>query len=300
MFECSREFGKAWLSENTNEDRLLFDYPKGVIENYTCLFLEIILGLMKEDDKYSQDRGLCFWEMLESELSKESAKIYRELCYLSEIKESMRQVGKNSQKDHEISPHELEDRTEGNALICRHWYSTLACEMDSAHNAARKALRVRTLPGDISISGEWYLAIPYYSAAPEVGMSIIQRMTSPEAELNRLQIGVGMPTRETFYNIRLHSDAKQQRLIPGLKCEGMQIRETLRGAFRRSSFRCYAKVANMVGEHLKNMIVSEESVDNSLETIKAQMMYILNSEICGECKGCNLGPFSKSKNNMSH
>jgi len=63
------------------------------------------------------------------------------------------------------------------------------------------------LPGGITTAGEWYWAMPTYTAAPDTGREIIEMLTNEEAEFNRLCNGVGLPTLKVHYQARGEGEA---------------------------------------------------------------------------------------------
>ena len=57
----------------------------------------------------------------------------------------------------------------------------------STANPERDEIHVSALPQSLSVAGEWYLTVPGYSAAPDVGLQIIKLLTTHDAELTRLR-----------------------------------------------------------------------------------------------------------------
>ncbi|MGP3779937.1 hypothetical protein ACTWKD_14440, partial [Halanaerobium saccharolyticum] len=57
------------------------------------------------------------------------------------------------------------------AAVWRTWYTTLAQLLATMDPEEAAQIVVRPLPGDITVAGEWFLGIPAYSAAPDVGLA---------------------------------------------------------------------------------------------------------------------------------
>ena len=138
----------------------------------------------------------------------------------------------------------------------RHWYSTLCQMMRDMAPQDRSAIEVDALFGKVTTAGEWYLAIPSYSAAPEVGLELIRMLTTPDRELQRLYRGIGLPTHASFYD---HRDTGGKPLSPEtvgsdfLRIRLDLARELVTTAFRRSQFACYQRFSPTVSAHLQRI-----------------------------------------------
>ena len=112
----------------------------------------------------------------------------------------------------------------------------------------RKNIYITMLPNKASVAGGWYLGVPKFSAAPEVGLEIIKLMTSKYAESERLRLGVGLPTRREFY--RKASSINDDRISPYFCVDIKKIAELLIGKaenrFRRSDFACYTTISKVL------------------------------------------------------
>jgi hypothetical protein len=100
-----------------------------------------------------------------------------------------------SQDIYQPAPFQVNPRAE----VWRHWYSTLNQMLSDMSAAVRADIVVAPLPGNASVAGEWFLGVPSYSAAPDVGLRLIQLYTSQEGEIDRLKYGVGLPVHTSFY-----------------------------------------------------------------------------------------------------
>ena len=71
------------------------------------------------------------------------------------------------------------------AAICRHWFNTLHEQLSAMPPEERAEIHVQPLFNGQTTAGEWYLAIPSYSASPEVGLRLIEQLTTPDREALR-------------------------------------------------------------------------------------------------------------------
>lgn len=79
------------------------------------------------------------------------------------------------------------------AVASRHWYST-ACPFMAQQNAQDPVEPIR-LPGNWSVRGDWFLAVASGSRSPRLGHRAIDLLSSRRANVERLQMGLGLPTR---------------------------------------------------------------------------------------------------------
>ena len=137
------------------------------------------------------------------------------------------------------------------SVVSRQWYTSLLFCLWSDRDRSQK-LAVRTLPSRIALSGEWYLGLWAHSAVPEIGLNLIENLTSARAQTERLQAGIGLPTFD-----ELCKDDRE--LFPGtnVRLENLRIGELLRGATRRSSIYRYDIVAPIIAEKLRNFLNAE-------------------------------------------
>jgi KaiC len=79
------------------------------------------------------------------------------------------------------------------AVASRHWYKTAAqCPNDIATKESLVAVR---LPGHFSTRGDWFLAVAGSSRSVRQGERALDLLSSRRANVERLQSGVGLPTR---------------------------------------------------------------------------------------------------------
>ncbi len=74
------------------------------------------------------------------------------------------------------------------AVACRHWYST-ACP------GFQPELTPIRLPGHFTVRGDWFLAVASGSRSRRLGERAIDILTSRRANISRMQLGIGLPTR---------------------------------------------------------------------------------------------------------
>jgi hypothetical protein len=135
-------------------------------------------------------------------------------------------------------------------------------------------IEVRPLFGDRATSGEWYLAVPSYSAAPEVALQVIEFLTTKSRELRRRNLGIGMPTREVFYK----EDSPSEYMSPYFHMEPALMSKLVRNAFRRSRIRDYQSIAETIAAHLHHLLESEEKeLDSILKSLIADLKFIRKS-----------------------
>lgn len=82
--------------------------------------------------------------------------------------------------------------TRPSAVATRHWYSTACAVQDSG---TREALVPVALPGYRCIRGDWFLAIAKGSRSPRLGERGIDLLSSRRANMERLELGLGLPVR---------------------------------------------------------------------------------------------------------
>ncbi len=83
---------------------------------------------------------------------------------------------------------------EGAAAATRHWYKT-ACAKQHCTVTNELMLPVR-LPGHFSTRGDWYLAIAGGSRSERLGRRILDFLSSRRANFRRMELGIGLPTRD--------------------------------------------------------------------------------------------------------
>jgi hypothetical protein len=160
-------------------------------------------------------------------------------------------------------------------MVYRHWYTTLnemMRELSKTEDGRQKArlLKFARLPGGVSMSGEWYLAIPAHSAAPDAGLDLIKLITSRDAELNRVRLGVGLPTRRSFYERAPADGPRRVDVSPYFVLDAQVVKEMVERAFHRSDFSCYHQVSQMLAYYLKK-VIEIEPPDSSAQTYEQEL-----------------------------
>lgn len=140
------------------------------------------------------------------------------------------------------------DKTENEAisraLITRHWYNTLNQEL-SEHSGEELDIEVKPLFGGVSTAGEWYLAIPAHSASPEIGLRLIEYLTMSDRETDRVELGVGLPTRIEYYA------SEQASISRYFDFSRANVYRLMQKALRRSEFRGYQRLSRTISTHLE-------------------------------------------------
>jgi hypothetical protein len=261
------------------EDGLFFEFPKGNRENFNCLFLEILLSLNGTAQKESAKETSLVGFLKESPENLVTAgRIYWRLCRKAwQLAEAQRI--KQAQDQNQLQKEEKEPKfepllVEHSSLIWRHWYRTLNQMLSEMDVKERWGINVAPLPGEHTIAGEWFLGIPSYSAAPEVGLRLIKLVTSREAEMNRLQLGVGLPTRKTFYQGA--GAAKREDISPYFRMSIEKAGNLLDHAFQRSQFAMYSKLSGILAHNLKRVLsIPDErapNIESDIEQIMVEMI----------------------------
>jgi KaiC/GvpD/RAD55 family RecA-like ATPase len=253
----------SWQQRN-KEPGLFFDFPAGANENYNCLFWEILLASI--DCQRLRADNCVLIQILTSGEAVEAALIMRCLARRAHLQ---KQVGEN-QDDLSLR---ARMSTSINALVWRHWYTTLNDMLASLEEKTRRDIAVALLPKEVCVAGEWYVAIPQYSAAPENGLELIRMLTSREAELDRMIRGVGLPTRAAFY----YGDKERPAsgvLSPFFRLKKNEVGDRISTAFRRSRFQCYSLLSPVLATHLKQIL---EIPDCPAEELRSEVGSVLAS-----------------------
>jgi KaiC/GvpD/RAD55 family RecA-like ATPase len=258
-----------WESEHSNTAEIFFDYPGVTDENYNCLFLEILLwyGL---PDMHSE--SMDFIEWIRSENSIKSCVIMRKLCRRAHMKKIAEEDLTRSGSDNRAVPVDSE------AIVWRLWYSTANQLFASILPSERDKVRITSLPKEKSIAGEWYLAIPSHSSAREVGLHVIEMLTTHEEELARMRGGVGLPTRKTYYC----EDADPENthsISPFFSMNSSLLSKLVNGAFERSSISGYMKISGILASHLRRIIQTEGDSDSQIEQSIRDILVELEAQL---------------------
>ena len=294
---CLRKIARAW--ESQGDEYLFFSCPfaqSQTVETYNCLYFEILLTFCQP-----QKNACGLMEWLGRPEAKIAAQIFRDLCYRSHRHE--RAYFENAGKPEtgqrlRVFKADLDSNKCG-AVLWRHWYNTLSEMMWDLPPSERSAISVIPLPGQKSSAGEWYLTVPAYSAAPELGWQIIQMITSPDRELQRIYHGVGLPTRESYYQHKAPS-TPESLVSPFFHMPRDILRSLVDGAFQRSTFPCYQKMTDTISAHLQKILEMPASnsnepglpsaeVSSAVDHLLESMKYISDSIVCGRCGNRSVG-----------
>ncbi len=170
----------------------------------------------------------------------------------------------------------------------------------------RSLVEVQPLFGGVTTAGDWYLSIPAHSASPEIGLDLIKNLAAPEREMQRLQLGVGLPTRETFYAppVRGEDPRAGPPVSPYFRLTRPQLGELVDKAIRRSRFHCYERFASAISAHLQSILEIpdgawlEQEIERSLTSLVSNIDFLRESTHCDGCSVAKLafdGPFRKSR-----
>jgi KaiC/GvpD/RAD55 family RecA-like ATPase len=253
---------QAWEREHGSE--LFFDFWDETEENLNCVFLEILLSLAGPPagrDAAPRSSSTCLRQWITSELAATAMVLMHRLCSRAY---RARRAGGRQLGDRRTNPW-LQPR------VWRQWYTTLNQTLSEMPADERPSITITPLPGGVSVAGEWYLGVPAYAAAPEVGQRIIQLFTGPDAELERFRLGVGLPTRVGFY--ALH-ESSMVGVSPYFTMDGSTLRAIVENAFPRSTFGCYSDVNTILSSHLQGVL-----------ELPAQEERTLAIEIARQCDG---------------
>lgn len=266
------------------ESELFFDFPAGTNENYNCLFWEILLAEVDRRRLRAADCALL--RLLTSREAIEAALTMRCLARRAHLQ---KQVGEKR------GATELRERmaTNINALVWRHWYTTLNDMLAGVDEQTRREIAVTLLPKGVCVAGEWFVAIPHYSAAAENGLELIRILTSREAELDRMVRGVGLPTRAAFYYGEEERPATGV-LSPFFRLKKKEVGDRIKTAFRRSQFQCYSLLSSVLATHLKQILEIpdcpgeelREEVSDILASLADTLRFVERSEAGSLCSSC--------------
>jgi KaiC/GvpD/RAD55 family RecA-like ATPase len=273
----------AWENKHKDPGAIFFDFPRGTGENLNCLFFEILLTVEYIPNRSGQCR-LRNW--LRSPSAIEAAKIFRRLCrraYLASLASDQPRQGQSIAAPLKVNP---------DAIAWRHWYSTLNQMLSTLDLHTREKIRVGPLPGNVVVAGEWYLGIPAYSAAPDVGLEMIKLLTSHETELDRMHKGVGLPTRQSLYNAGMLGTSVTTDISPFFDMDIKYIKEFINTAFRRSKFGCYSQLSSLLSSHLQKIIeipgenedMIEGKIQKVLESLEGRMEFLRSDRDCSMCR----------------
>ena len=274
-WECEK-----WEKVHPDPTSLFFDFPRVTEENYNCLFFEILLSI-EDIPKWVGSCQLQDWIARDSTI--QASILFRKLCRRAYKTDKAINLSRGLSKIFiQVNP---------NAIVWRHWYSTLNQMLYDINPDARDKIRIKSLPGYKSIAGEWYLAVPSYSGAPDIGLEIIKLLTSRESELDRVRLGVGLPTRSFFYDTGQELNSIDAGISPYFSIDSVVLKRLVETAFRRSSFGCYSQFSGILAHHLKKILEidleNEKAIEDRVRTVfdglASRIRFVSPERDCSKC-----------------
>lgn len=165
-------------------ERPLFEYYHSISETLSCMLLDVMYSI-----RGSQGDNLheLFQEITYPEINK-TVIDFQKLLQNSEETRTKRGVYKSFQEEGEyLSPHAA-------VYVC--WYSHLR-ELIRMHPQLANKIKVCALPGG-GFTGDWYLGVLKGSVSIELGKEILQILSDPKEQYERLLKGVGLPVLKSF------------------------------------------------------------------------------------------------------
>jgi KaiC/GvpD/RAD55 family RecA-like ATPase len=262
-WEALAERCRDWESRRANRGKLYFACQVAEsdrFESYNCFFLEILYSL-QPPPVGTPSVDLKKWLESNPDSVQRAARCFRQLvrrCHLKTFRSNP-----STRPNHQISEAERQQAQISetrDALVWRHWYNTLNQMLSSFDAEELKGIEVRPLFGPepqssnsrMTTAGEWYLAVPPYSAAPEVAFDVIASLTTYEKEMERVHLGVGLPTRTRFYeNDCGHSRAFASKYF---EFDMPVLRDLVQNAFRRSTISRYDQISETLAANLVRLL----------------------------------------------
>ncbi len=199
-------------SDKLSKPVTAFDFAQISPESFSCLvlemwFSEIYETLARRKEQSARDRLKSFcdkiskknlFEVAPSEddpllrklLDEYWLELYKVWLLLIEVLNFSNIVGDTSAIDFSFKS----KNTDFSAIASRHWYKTASqCPLEIA---TRETLVPVRLPGHFSVRGDWFLAVSGGSRSIRQAERAMDLLNSRRANITRLQLGVGLPTRE--------------------------------------------------------------------------------------------------------
>jgi hypothetical protein len=163
--------------------------------------------------------------------------------------------------------------------------------MSRIGTSEQQNIKITNLPGMKTVAGEWFCAVPIHSAAPEMGLEIIKLLVSGEDDLERQQIGVGLPSRAVFYGNDAQPDSLEIPVSPYFSIKANLLRQLVTKPFRRSDFGCYSQVFHTLAHYLRKILEipagSESDIDKQIREHMASFGATIESFrpewVCTKC-----------------
>ena len=258
------------------ERACLFEYPGWSEENYNVLFLEILLWLISPENlSASVVAESADWILRDDAV--EAGVLFWRLCRPAFLRSDEAKAPPNkfardwlAARDSDVLGWYSIRSVQSNALVWRHWFSSLN-QLTVNMSTQLHQLNVVPLPGEIAVSGDWYMAVLANSALPEAGLQLINNLVSPAAELDRLRRGIGLPTRRSFYRDETAPNATvgaALSVLPQLsfRVPKPKIMQLLDRACRRSEIPDYPNKSFALSAGLRR-ILEFEPKDGALDEV---------------------------------
>jgi len=218
-------------------------------ESYNCMFLEILYS-MKRPPSGQKQGSLLDWFSADRNITTKALRCFRALLerYHRILLSRMMAVQDDEQWQN------LQNELTRSALISRHWYNTLNQMLAELELDVRSHYTVMRLPGErpdeeyMTTAGDWFLAVPQYSAAPEVALDVIEFLTSRDKEMQRLHLGVGLPTQADYYR------RESSHVSPYFDLAISDLRDLVQHGLRRSQFISYQIFGETLSSHLQRLL----------------------------------------------
>jgi KaiC/GvpD/RAD55 family RecA-like ATPase len=233
------EYARNWTGEQA-----FFELESPSNETIVCLWLEIFWELVREATG-DADPVRCI-QMLgadskdERKLIEESCVTFRDLCKFGYSTESRIRGNK------EVGP-----------AVSRKWFTCLG-EFLRRQRTHGREYEIAPLPTCCSVSGDWVLSVPSYSAAKSCAGAVIAFLTSIEQQVVRLSRGVGLPVSEELL-------AGSGLLVTQeMALSRKMVNTTKRQALRRSMIPRYRDVSEQWALCLRNLLEDRGNLELSV------------------------------------
>jgi KaiC/GvpD/RAD55 family RecA-like ATPase len=315
VLESLRQRGRlAEIAElsTLSSDLVFFDYTGTSEEDNNVLFLEILLWVRSGLNLGREEPSLEDWFRHPSALR--ALRVFWRLLRPAYEREERRRMDQISQDEARVGDTEVDSvrsrRTletaavglpakENSALVWRQWFTTLAESLGRLNRDEARQFVIRPLPRSCGLAGDWYLGVLADSAMPMAALRVIKTLTTPEAELERLREGIGLPTQRNYYQSDdVQHSAKSERsgmfegdegsptddqagteknedgdtwqraprshIVPvssrmTLRMSKRALRRLITRAFRRSAFSGYARKASTLSAALRRVLEFERA-----------------------------------------
>jgi KaiC/GvpD/RAD55 family RecA-like ATPase len=268
--------------------------PTNNFESYNCLFLEILHSISgntpaPEKSSGAKTSGGCeLANLLVGPAPRKAAHIFWTLCHRSHGA-LLAALKKKKKKNLDVSDF-------AKAQVWRHWFSTYTQMVEADGGVPPSELEVVPLYGRgkghfITTAGEWYLGVPAHSVAEEVGLEIIRFLTAPAREIQRLNLGVGLPTRADFY-AKSKQEFPQASVSKHFRMHPLDAGKLVSTALRRSDYSCYQLSTETIATHLTKLLEVTDAkeigghIQTTLDNLRSGIDFIRAHQDGPCCAGC--------------